>query len=191
MAANGSSQVPAGYQVGMSYVDIEADVTVVWLTGEHDVSTVAELCERMASAERLDGADVVVDLSAVEFLGAATLAIIVGTRTRLGRQSRSLTLRSPSRCARRVLDVCGLTYVTTTREVGVTHARGSAAALGTWVAVPAEERANQPAIAPAPSPGIPDRVGARDHPAPEGGRTREADTAVGGPVGPHDPGGGR
>jgi hypothetical protein len=45
------------------------DRTVVWLRGEHDVSTVAALSETMARAIALDDADVVVDLSDVQFMG--------------------------------------------------------------------------------------------------------------------------
>ncbi len=85
--------------------------TVVWLRGEHDASTVAALWETMGQAIALDDADLVVDLSGVEFMGSATVGVIIRAREALvpRSRSRSLTLRSPSRCARRVLDLYGLT----------------------------------------------------------------------------------
>jgi hypothetical protein len=43
--------------------------TVVWLSGEHDTSTVAALWETLAGALALDNADRVLDLSGVEFMG--------------------------------------------------------------------------------------------------------------------------
>ena len=81
----------------------------------------------------LDDADVVVDLSGVEFMDASTVGTIVRTRNLLGSRSRSLTLRSPSSCARRVLHACHLAALV---EPDGFDER-SAVALATWVAVPA------------------------------------------------------
>ena len=89
-------------------VEREANRTVVSLRGEHDIATLAELSEAMARGIALDHADVVVDLSGVEFMGAATATVIVRARDFLRTRSRGLTVRSPSRCAQRLLDVCGL-----------------------------------------------------------------------------------
>jgi anti-anti-sigma factor len=87
-----------------------ADRTVR-LRGDYDISTVAALSETLARAIALADADVVVDLSRVRFMDAATIGVIVRARSGLRLRSRSLTLRSPSPCARRVLDLCGLTYL--------------------------------------------------------------------------------
>ena len=62
----------------------------------------------MARAIALDDADLVLDLSGVEFMDAATVRLIIRAREFLRLRSRSLTLRSPSTHARRVLDLCGL-----------------------------------------------------------------------------------
>ena len=86
----------------------ECDRTVVWLRGEHDVSTVAALSQTMARAIALDDGDLVIDLSGVDFMDAATVGVIVRARDFLERQSRTLELRSPSTCAARVLDLCDL-----------------------------------------------------------------------------------
>ena len=86
----------------------EVNRTVVMLRGVHDASTVTALSEDMARAIALDDADVVVDLGGVEFMDAATVRLIIRAGEFLRLRSRSLTLRSPSRRARRVLDLCGL-----------------------------------------------------------------------------------
>jgi anti-anti-sigma factor len=52
--------------------------------------------------------DLVVDLSEVQFLGASTISVLLEARRVLAGRSRDLTLRAPSRCARRVIDICGI-----------------------------------------------------------------------------------
>jgi anti-anti-sigma factor len=115
--------------------------TVVWLEGEHDVATAEELWRILASAIARNDADVVVDLGGVQFMDGVTVGVFVRARTLLRCRSRSLVLRSPSRCARLVLDACGLGYLDGPRVVGA----AGAAALGTWVAVPATPRAAESA----------------------------------------------
>jgi len=129
------------------------DRTVVWLRGEHDVSTVAALSEVMARAIALDDADVVVDLSEVQFMGAATVGVIIRARQFLRLRSRSLVLRSPSECARRILDVCGHSdLLLDPRITDATPLTGPAGALGTWVVVPATDRIDRRVDASAPQP---------------------------------------
>ena len=82
--------------------------TVLWLRGEHDTSTVAELSEAMAAAIARDEGNVVVDLSGVDFMDASTVGVVVRARAVLAARSRAMTLRSPSTRARRVLDMFGL-----------------------------------------------------------------------------------
>jgi anti-anti-sigma factor len=86
----------------------DANRVVVVLRGDHDVSTVAALRETLAQAIILDYVDLVVDLSGVPFMDASTLSAIVRAREYLQRRSLSLTLRSPSRSATRVLELCDL-----------------------------------------------------------------------------------
>lgn len=47
-------------------------------------------------------------VSGVTFMSAATVDLIIRARQVLERQSRSLTLQAPSKCAKRVLDLCGV-----------------------------------------------------------------------------------
>jgi anti-sigma B factor antagonist len=122
---------------------LDADRTVVWLRGEHDISTVAALAETMARAVALDDRDVVFDLSGVRFMDAATVGVIIRAREFLRLRSRSLRLRSPSTRTRRVFDLCGLADLLDPRSVDAT---GTAGALSTWVAAPAAARVVRRAV---------------------------------------------
>ena len=55
----------------------DARETVVWLRGKHDASTVAALSATLAKAISLGHPDLVVDLSGVQYLGAATVSLII------------------------------------------------------------------------------------------------------------------
>jgi anti-anti-sigma factor len=82
--------------------------TVVRLDGDYDLSTVGCLWETLAQAMTHDDADIVLDLSRVEFMDAAAVAVIVQAGNRLRRRSRSLRVQCPSSRARRFPDLCGL-----------------------------------------------------------------------------------
>ena len=82
--------------------------TVVWLDGEHDIATLVVLTDTLSRVISADDSDLIVDLSGVTFMSAATIDELLRVRKILLSQSRDLTLRSPSRCARRLLDLCGL-----------------------------------------------------------------------------------
>lgn len=107
-ALNGSSDVAAGIASGSEPLPPDTDRTVVWLDGDHDIATLSLLADLLDAAMRADDRDIVVDLSGVTFLSAGTVGGLVEFRSALARQSRNLLLRSPSRPARRVLDLCGL-----------------------------------------------------------------------------------
>jgi anti-sigma B factor antagonist len=111
------------------YEEPDADRDVVVLRGEYDVSTASALSATLAAAIARDGTDVVVDMSGVEFIDAATVGVIIRGREFLQERSRSLTLRSPAPCARRVLDLCGVP--------DVASATATARALRRWAQVPA------------------------------------------------------
>jgi anti-sigma B factor antagonist len=83
--------------------------TVVALRGDLDHAKAFEVADALARAIAATAADLVVDLSDVTFLDAAAVGVLIRGRNFLQRQSRDLTLRSPSHPAWRVLDVCGLT----------------------------------------------------------------------------------
>lgn len=72
MAPSESVSVSRGGNV--SFAARDEDRTVVWLRGEHDIVTVAAL------SVAFDDADFAIDLSGVEFMGAATVDVIIRTR---------------------------------------------------------------------------------------------------------------
>jgi anti-anti-sigma factor len=113
---------------------------IVWLQGEHDRSTDDALSMTLARAIALDGAGLVLDLSEVGFIGVSTLRVIVRAKELLQHRSRSLTVRSPSPCARKVIGACGLDDLLGAKPAELSaNLRGAAAAhaLRTWVEVPA------------------------------------------------------
>lgn len=105
--------------------------TVVWLHGEHDLATRARLSITIARAAEVDDADIVVDLSGVTFMDASTIGALVVAGNHLRPASRSLSVRTPSPRARRVLDLCGMD-----RLIDGPLAVTQPTALSSWVDVP-------------------------------------------------------
>jgi anti-anti-sigma factor len=97
--------VPARGSVASSR---EGGRIVLWLGGEHDLATQHSLSARLAGAIAAVDADVVVDLSKIEFMDAGTVGVLLRARAFLRLRSRSLTLRAPSQRARLVIGLCGL-----------------------------------------------------------------------------------
>ena len=96
MASVGPSFITVPHRPPSGPVGSEIGPIVVWLWGEHDVSTDTALCLTLASAIAVGRARVIVDLSGVEFMGASTLGVIARARELLHQGSASLTVRSPS-----------------------------------------------------------------------------------------------
>ena len=123
---------------------VSADRTVVWLRGELDVSTGAEISERLARAIALDDGNLIVDLSDVQFMDAATVGVIIRAGEFLRLRSRSLALRSPSASALRILDLCGLVGSLGLGPIDLMPTDRTADSLGSPVAIPATVGASQP-----------------------------------------------
>lgn len=117
----------------------EPEPTLVWLTGEHDTSTVTELSATLARAIALDDADLLLDLSGVGFMDVSTLRVILRARGFLTRRGRTLVLRSPARCALLVLDSCGMAGLVATEAAQAQPTTRTAGALASWVEVPATD----------------------------------------------------
>jgi anti-anti-sigma factor len=160
MAVTESSSVSMFHRGRLAIAGSDADGNVVRLRGEHDASTVAVLSKVLAQPIALDDADLVVDFSGFRFMSAATADVIVRAREFLELRSRSLVVRSPSRCAQRVLDLSGVSGPVDARRTEALPRTATVGALGTWVAVPATERvggrahtfAPKSAVASAPVP---------------------------------------
>ena len=91
-----------------SRLSVDGDRTIVRLAGEYDIATAYLLAETLAKAIALNEADLVVDLREVTFISSAAINVIVRGRTFMLDRGRTLSLRAPSRSARRVLEGCGL-----------------------------------------------------------------------------------
>ncbi|HVE64491.1 MAG TPA: STAS domain-containing protein [Mycobacteriales bacterium] len=111
--------------------------TVIYLRGEHDLSTVHSLTDELAPVTATGDADVVLDLSGLRFLDASTVGVIVHAAASLRSQSRTLTLRRPPAFIQRVLDLCGVAHLVETAQRP--ELPDPAAALASWVAVPLME----------------------------------------------------
>jgi len=121
---------------------------VVWLHGEHDISTDGMLCRTLGKAIALNGASLILDLSEVKLLSASTLRVIVAARDLLRQRSRSLTVRSPSVFVWRVISICRLEDLLAPSPESV----DAGTALGSWVTVPGAERAGLPLSLAMPVP---------------------------------------
>ena len=84
------------------------DEIVVQLRGDHDRSTVPALAATLASAVAFENTDLVVDLSEVQFINAASIRVLSAAGDFMSGQGRTFALRSPSRSARRIVDLCGM-----------------------------------------------------------------------------------
>jgi anti-anti-sigma factor len=107
-------------------VSRDGERAVIWLRGEHDIATVAVLADTLANVTAADDADLIVDLSCVTFMSTATIEELIRARNLLLGLSRNLTLRSPSKFARRLLDLCGLAAFVEPSENAIRIAAGSA-----------------------------------------------------------------
>jgi anti-anti-sigma factor len=99
--------------------------TVVWLTGEHDLSTVEELAATIAAAADTGRPGLILDLSHVEFMDSSTIAQILVAPTSLGAEGRTVRVRDPSPLARYLLEICGLTELVDLTSTGPRRERRS------------------------------------------------------------------
>jgi anti-anti-sigma factor len=88
-------------------VTVEGTTVVVWLAGEQDLAVVDALLAAVAAATKQAVSTVVVDLRGVTFIDISTTSALVDATLTQPGDSVSLTLRAPSPCVRRMLDLCG------------------------------------------------------------------------------------
>jgi anti-anti-sigma factor len=100
-------------------VDQRTDCTVVWLRGEQDIATLPILADALATLLAEAEGDIVVDLAMVEFMDAGPIGALARAHYLLRLQGRRLILRSPSRGALRVIELCGLTHLLGARTDGI------------------------------------------------------------------------
>jgi anti-anti-sigma factor len=133
--------------------------SIIWLRGEHDLATDGELRRTLARAIAHNNADIVVDLSRVEFMGASTLGVIVAAWNSLRQESRSLTMRSPSPHVRRVIGICGLQNLLSSED-GDKTVRVARKGPGPAVEAPEDgQPGRQPGLSAASAKPVPVHVG--------------------------------
>jgi anti-sigma B factor antagonist len=88
----------------------EDGATLIYVQGELDIAT----AERLRDAvEPHMGPDqiIVLDLSGVDFMDSACIAVLVQARGRLTSDGGSLVLRNPSAVAHRILTLTGIEFI--------------------------------------------------------------------------------
>lgn len=90
-------------------VGAQVSPAVLILHGDVGVSSALLVADSLSRLLTLSAGDVVVDLTAVEFIDLASVRLLDFGRQLLLRQGRNLILRSPSRLAVVVLGLFGLT----------------------------------------------------------------------------------
>jgi len=136
-----------------------AEPSVVWLRGDHDIATASTLEHTIAVAIALGEPVVVVDLSDVHFLSAATLRVFVAAQETLQAQSRALVLRVPSPFVRRIFEVTGLSNLLDHGpSENVIDAVMEADALRSWVEVPTTGRVDRDDASMTAEPDVAEQV---------------------------------
>jgi anti-anti-sigma factor len=85
-----------------------ARASTLRVVGEIDYSTSPQLREALVDVLHARGPDAVVDLSAVAFIDASGIGVLVGAAKLADSRGGQLIIRNPSRAVRLVLDVLEL-----------------------------------------------------------------------------------
>jgi len=129
---------PAIINVTLGTSSASAVAGTLSLRGEHDRCTLVALNEAITEAIAGSQAVVTADLSDVTFIGVAPVVALLQAKRLLASQSRDLVVVSASRCARRVIGLCGLTELY--GDASAPDVVGPPGALASWVEVPEAPR---------------------------------------------------
>jgi anti-sigma B factor antagonist len=101
------------YQLGNGVVNVlrDGDLTRIVIVGDLDMSTVARVRLVVESACQSKPANVVVDLSAVEFVDSHGLHLLVETQRRVTADGCALVVVPPPDAIRRVFELTGLDWL--------------------------------------------------------------------------------
>jgi anti-anti-sigma regulatory factor len=150
-----SSSVPSTCHCFVSPPVPGTNHSVVWLRREHDSSTREALVATLARAIALNESALIIDLTEVRMMSAATIGVIARAEEFVRHRGRSFVLRASSACIESATEWGGL-------GVAVVGAEGpepdpvenmsEAQALGSWVEVPVADPVSwQHEFAEAPS----------------------------------------
>lgn len=89
----------------------EAGRPVVVITGEVDLGCAGDVGRALETARHAQHGDLIVDLSAVEFIDASGLKPLLVAHRELTDEGRRLALRAPSAATVRLLAITGLEHV--------------------------------------------------------------------------------
>jgi len=95
---------------GATSVECLDSSTVLYLYGELDLSTLDEEHRAMSCAIAQE-TPLIVDLSAVQFMDATTIRLLVRSADFVHARGRSFTIRGPSPFAARLLTICALDHL--------------------------------------------------------------------------------
>jgi anti-sigma B factor antagonist len=99
---------PSGTEFGLSYSHTQVgDAAVLDLRGEIDLATGDDLTTQLGRALASVPALLVVDLTAVDFLGSAGLSALIAAREKAGQQGTEVRLVC-NRTTRRTIELTGL-----------------------------------------------------------------------------------
>ena len=113
-----SAHITGGVQCDLTapVVHAEGTRTVIDLWGEWDLSSRDVLSEVLSRVIAAPSGDVVIDLAEAKFIDTVTVRLFATGQQMLDRHGRTLTFRSPSRLAARVLDAFGLSDLIEPRQ---------------------------------------------------------------------------
>jgi anti-sigma B factor antagonist len=103
---------PAGFFEFSVDADAASDGTAtVLVRGELDLSTASQLRDRLFGLLEAGTNSVTLDVSGLSFIDSTGLGVIVAVVKRARQQGGNLVLRGPSRSARKVIDISGLSQI--------------------------------------------------------------------------------
>lgn len=87
---------------------VEKEPPVITLEGEVDVYTAPELKKQMITLLEAGARELVVDLTAVDYLDSTVLGVLIGGLKRMRERDGNLRLVCPSPRIRRIFEITGL-----------------------------------------------------------------------------------
>lgn len=151
--------VPCSFTCSLSSPQAGANHSVVWLGGEHDITSREALVTTLARVIALDEPSVVIDLSEVRSMSAGTIGVILRAKEFVRHRGRSFVLREASADALSAFELFGRNLpLGWDPESGTTDVVRRAQALSSWVEVPVAEWVARGEETAQPKPSVVDQM---------------------------------